>query len=357
MRYPVASPNFDGNEDKYVNECLESTLISSTGPFVARFEEAFAEYVGTKYAVACSNGTTALTLALLSIGVGPGDEVIVPEFTMVATAWAVTYTGAKPVFVDCGPDLNIDVNKIEERINSKTKAIIPVHVYGRPARVDHIKRIVKGRNIYVIEDAAEAHGATQNGETVGSLGDLGCFSMYGNKIITSGEGGVITTNDPELRDRIKYLRSMAFEPNHTFLHKEVGYNFRMTALQAAVALGQLERLPEFLKKRQQITEWYDEHLKQFTIPRPEGSVTWMYDVVVEPKHRDQLMADLAQYGIETRYFFKPMSMQPMYDKPFGRLMAYAFSEAGFYLPAYTDLTKSDVNYICRKFLELLPNAN
>lgn len=351
-KYPVSKPNLDGNELKYLTEAINTGWISSQGPFVGAFEKAFANYVGTREAVACSSGTAALTLSLVALGIGKGDEVIVPEFTMIASAYAVTYTGATPVFVDCGEDLNIDVNKIEEKITPRTKAIMPVHIYGRPCDMTKILAIAEKRKLQVVEDACEAHGATYDGRKVGTFGIAGCFSLFANKIISAGEGGVITTNDTEYAKRLRYLRGMAFEPNHTFLHQEIGFNFRMTNLQAAVALAQVIRIDEFLEKRRKIQGWYDEYLSDYTMPRPEGSVLWMYDIVTNS--RDRVMSELENVGIESRCFFKPMSMQPcLAPKDCSDLCAYYYSQRGLYLPTYTDLTKSDVTYIAGEVLKLL----
>jgi dTDP-4-amino-4,6-dideoxygalactose transaminase len=362
MKYPVAKPSIDGNELKYLTECIEKGEISSKGAFVTRFEVAFAEYIGTKYAVACSSGTAALQLACWAIGIKEGDEVIVPSFTMIASAWGVTHAGGTPVFVDCGSDLNIDVTKIEAAITPRTKAIMPVHIYGRPCAMGPILQLAHDYNLMVIEDAAEAHGATVNGEKVGSIGDMGCFSLFGNKIISAGEGGVITTNDPRLYEQLCHLRSMGFDPDHTFLHRKTAHNFRMTNMQAAVALAQLERIDEFLAKRKQIQKWYDERLNPKAV-RNEGEVCWMYDVVIEKAGetatpisvvRDALIAHLEKNGIESRRYFKPMGEQPCLknvsrwfdEKQTDCPRAKDFSERGLYLPTYTALTESDIDEIC-----------
>lgn len=351
--YPVANPDLRGKERQYVNDALDNQMISSQGSYVQRFEEAWAEYCGTRYAVACSSGTTALTLSLASLGIGPGDEVIVPSFTMVATAWAVTHVGARPVFVDCGDDLNIDVSKVEAKITDNTKAIIPVHIYGRVCDMDPLLDLADSYNLHVVEDAAEAHGAVYKDRMAGSMGILGCFSLYANKIITSGEGGIITTDDEGLYEELIRLRAMYFNEDHTFLHPKTGYNFRMTNLQAAVALAQVEAIDGFLEKRDKICGWYDEYLGEFTIDRPEGSVLWMYDVVVDSDIRNELMDYLKRDGIETRMFFKPMEQQPMYDEPYAHLKAYSYSRAGFYLPTYTQLTRKDIQTICQSFQSAL----
>ena len=352
-KFPIALPDLQGNTKAYVNAALESGWVSSLGPYIGQLEAAWAKAIGTKYAVACSSGTTALTLALAALKIGPGDEVIVPDFTMIATAWAVTYLGATPVFVDCGQDMNINVDLIEAAITPKTKAILPVHIYGRPCNMEAIMKISHDYNIPVVEDACEAHGGWDSKEgRLGGIGLIGCFSLYSNKIITAGEGGLITTNDENIYKQLKHLRGMAFDPNHTFLHKKVAYNYRMPNLSAAVALAQVERMDEFLAKRKQILEWYDRELVGKTVARPNGSVLWMYDLLCkDQKERDEIMERCLKNGVECRYVFKPMSQQPMFKKSLlYRLKDYhaagMFADRGMYLPVYTDLTEENVKEIC-----------
>ncbi|MFE6689186.1 DegT/DnrJ/EryC1/StrS family aminotransferase [Streptomyces sp. NPDC057743] len=333
--YPVSQPWLEGRELEYVTEAVGSGWISSQGPAVKRFEEAFAGYNDVAHGVACSSGTTALTLALRALGVGPGDEVIVPEFTMIATAWAVEYVGGTPVFVDCGDDLTIDAARIEEKITPRTKVIMPVHVYGRRCDMDAIMDIAFQYGLRVVEDSAEAHG-------VRPVADIACFSLFANKIITSGEGGICLTDDPWLAGQMAHLRGMAFSSEHNFLHKKLAYNFRMTNMQAAVALAQVERLDEILARRRDIEKRYDEGLRD--IPgitlMPPREVLWMYDLRAE--RREELRRFLAEAGIETRLFFKPMSQQPGYLDPiWPTLNAHRFAEDGLYLPTYTQLTAAD----------------
>lgn len=359
-RYPVAQPDFSGKEKEYMDDVMKTGFVSSKGEYVEKLETLFAKFVGTKYAIAVNSGTSALTLGLAALGIGKGDEVIVPEFTMIASANAVVHVGAKPVFVDCDNTLNIDVKKIEEKITSKTKAIMPVHIYGRSANMYAIKKLAKKHKLFVIEDACEAHGATfsmQGGsKKVGSIGDVGCFSFYGNKIVTSGEGGIVVTDDKEIAERCRSLKSLAFDTKHTFLHKEIGWNFRMTNMQAAICCAQMERIQEFLSKRQMIQGWYDEFLKPFSVERPKGSVLWMYDILVPEEHRDYLMMELETDEIESRYFFKPMSMQPPFKGKYEDLKAYDYSKRGLYLPAYVSLTYNDVLYICQKVKSVLKSV-
>ncbi|MFF8732610.1 DegT/DnrJ/EryC1/StrS family aminotransferase [Streptomyces sp. NPDC015171] len=338
-KYPVSRPSLDGREREYVAETVKDGWISSQGPFVKRFEQAFADYNGISHGVACSSGTAALTLALRALDIGPGDEVIVPEFTMIASAWAVTYTGATPVFVDCADDLNIDVRKIEEKITPRTKAIMPVHVYGRHCAMDAIMDLAHQYNLRVVEDSAEAHG-------IRPVGDIACFSLYANKIITSGEGGICLTDDSRLAEQLAHLRAMAFTKDHSFLHKKLAYNFRMTSMQAAVALAQVERIDEILAERRAIESRYDQGLKDvrgITL-MPPRDVLWMYDIRAE--RREELRAFLAAEGIETRLFFKPMSRQPGYHDPvWPYLNATRFSADGLYLPTYVGLTAADQEYV------------
>lgn len=343
-KYPVSKPDTSGNELKYLTEAIKGGWISSQGAFVEQFEKKYAKANKVKYGVACSSGTNALVIALRALGISEGDEVIVPEFTMIATAWAVSYIGAKPVFVDCRDDLNIDPSKIEEKITAKTKAIIPVHIYGRQCDMKRINEIAYEYNLFVVEDSAEAHGVKPSG-------DIACYSLFANKIISSGEGGICLTNNERLARQMKHLRGMAFNLQHTFLHKKLGYNFRMTNLQAAVALAQTERLQEFIAKRKQIESWYNKHLKELDLDHilimPPRNVLWMYDILAND--RDELMKYLAKEGIETRVFFKPMSQQPMYFNPdYSRLNANRFATSGLYLPTHTQLTEEDIKFIVNK---------
>ncbi|RZU54192.1 dTDP-4-amino-4,6-dideoxygalactose transaminase [Krasilnikovia cinnamomea] len=342
---PVSKPFLAARELEYVSEAVTTGWISSQGPFVPRFEQAFAAYHGSAFGVACSSGTAALTLALRALNVGPGDEVIVPEFTMVASAWAVTYTGATPVFVDCGDDLNIDVRRIEEKITPRTRVIMPVHIYGRRCAMDAIMDIAYEYNLRVVEDSAEAHG-------VRPVGDIACFSLFANKIITSGEGGICLTGDAHLAAQMAHLRGMAFSKEHNFLHKKVAYNFRMTNMQAGVALAQTENLNEILARRAKVESYYDAGLAGIDAITllPRRDVLWMYDLLVQ--RRDDLREHLARHGIETRLFFKPMSRQPMYlDPAWPGLNAHRFAEQGLYLPTYTDLTQSDQDTIIARVRE------
>lgn len=341
--YPVSKPYITDKEKTYAKEAIESGWISSKGEFIERFEKAWADYNNMDYGVVCSSGTNAIFLALRALGIKEGDEVIVPDFTMVATAWAVSYLGAKPVFVDCNDNLLIDVNLIEQKITSKTKAIIPVHIYGRQCDMDSILDIAKRHNLYVVEDSAEAHG-------IKPKGDIACFSLFGNKIITTGEGGICLTNNKDFAEKIAWYRAMCFDPKHTFLHPDIGYNFRMTNVQASIGLGQVENLDFILKKRQQIADWYDELLPKEVL-MPKRDVLWMYDINCGDR-MEEVKEKLSEKGIETRYFFKPMSIQPMYKREDVGENALKWSKRGIYLPTYTDLTKEDVENISKIFNDI-----
>jgi len=350
-KYPVAKPCLKGNEFKYITDTIRTEWISSQGDYIKKFEEGFAQWNSMEYGVACSSGTAALILALRALGVGKGDEVIVPEFTMVASAWAVSHCGAIPIFVDCKDDLNINENLIEEKITERTKAIMPVHIYGRKCNMDKIMEIAYNYNLFVVEDSAEAHG-------IRPMGDIACFSLFANKIITSGEGGICLTDNERLSQQMKHLRAMAFTLEHNFIHPKIAYNFRMTNMQGAVALAQLERIEEFLRKRKQIESWYDENLKG--IPRiqimPKRDVLWMYDIQVE--NSNELREWLKEWGIETRQLFKPMSQQPMYyNENWKNLKAAGYGYGGLYLPTYFELNEQDIKFITDKIKEFYERQN
>ncbi len=354
----VCEPDLRGNELEYVNDCVTSEWISSQGTYVNKFEEKFAKFCGVKYAIAVTNGSHALQLALAVLGIGLGDEVIVPTFTMVATANAVTVLGARPVFVDARADTwNIDETKIESAITSKTKAIIVVHIYGHPVEMDTIAKIAKKHNLWVIEDAAEAHGATYKGKKVGSIGDIGCFSFYANKMITTGEGGMVTTNNKRLSELMYKLHNHAFDDEIHFWHQYVGYNFRMTNLQAAVGCAQLERIEHMIQLRKKNATLYKQYLAgvqgiQLPVEKKDVENTyWMFGIVLDesfPLSRDQLRQKLAEQSIETRTFFIPLHLQPIYfDSKY--LSAYPVAnmlcQRGLYLPSSSTLRPETIEFI------------
>jgi perosamine synthetase len=355
---PVYEPDLSGNELKYVTDCLESGWISSLGQYVTAFEEQFSRFCGVKYGVSVSNGTTALHLALATLGIGPGDEVIVPTFTFIATANAVTYTGARPVFVDSeSATWNVAPAAIEAKITPRTRAIIVVHTYGHPADMDPILEIASKHSLHVIEDAAEAHGAEYKGRKAGSLGDMACFSFYGNKIITTGEGGMIVTDDPELAERARFLKDHAMSSTRYYWHSRVGYNYRLTNVQAAIGLAQLERAERRIEKKRQIAWAYNarlEKVKGLTLP-PEAdwakSVYWMYSVLVEEDYgldRDGLMARLKKASIDSRPFFYPMHTLPPYEGREERFpVAEELARKGINLPSASTLTEEDIERVCK----------
>ncbi|MEZ5054311.1 MAG: DegT/DnrJ/EryC1/StrS family aminotransferase [Chitinophagales bacterium] len=356
---PVCEPCLIGNEKKYINDCIDSNWISSAGKYITLFEEKFANICNAKYAISCSNGTTALHLALIVFDIKEGDEVIIPTFTMIATANAVRYTGATPIFVDASiTTWNIDVEKIEEKITSRTKAIIPVHTYGFPCDMDKIHKIAKKHNLLVIEDAAEAHGASYHGKMIGSISDATCFSFYANKIITTGEGGMITTNNKDFFEKAITIRDHAFSPDKHFWHQYLGYNFRMTNMQAAIGLAQIENFEELVNRRINNAKLYMEFLKginDIIFPPQDSSlknVFWMFSILVTESAkitRDNLRVILAENGIETRTFFIPIHLQPIYYNPNIKTNyknAEYLCKYGLYLPSSGHLTKKEIKNIC-----------
>ena len=359
---PVSQPALIGNEKKYIEECLNSTWISSSGKFIKLFEHKFAEYIGAKYGISCSNGTVALHLALLALGIGPGDEVIVPSLTFIATANSVLYTGARPIFVDCEEDTwNIDPNKIQGLITPKTKAIIAVHLYGHPCEMDHIKEIAKKRELSLVEDAAEAIGSSYRGKRCGSIGDISTFSFYGNKTITTGEGGMVLTNDKKLAEKVTILKTQGVDPRRRYWFTKLGYNYRMTNIQAGIGFAQLENVDKFLYKRRQIARWYNDNLSGYiglTLPVERNHTNhsyWMYSILIESefkKSRNEVINHLASRGIETRPFFYPMHTMPVHRRKDLLLeISERISRKGINLPTFYQLEKKQVDYICKTLLE------
>ncbi|MBI2143976.1 DegT/DnrJ/EryC1/StrS family aminotransferase [Candidatus Woesearchaeota archaeon] len=365
-RIPVSEPFLSGNEEKYVLECLRTGWISSLGKFIPQLEEGFAKFSGSGYGVAVMNGTVALQLALAALGIKEGDEVIIPDLTFVATANAVRYLGAKPVFVDSEPETwNIDPEKIAAAITRKTKAIMPVHLYGHPCDMEPIMRIAAEHNLFVIEDAAEAHGAEYKGRRVGSISNVGCFSFYGNKIITTGEGGMCVTNDEQLAERMRFLRDHAMSPGKRYWHPEIGYNFRMTNVQAAIGVAQLEQVEKFIALKRKNAQLYGSLLKdvrgltlQPQMPWAK-SVYWMHSVLVNEGQfgfsRDELMAKLKGKGVDSRPFFYPVHQLPPYkpgcsDRDFP--VAVRLSGSGINLPSSVKLSETDIKFVCNAIREI-----
>ncbi len=300
-----------------------------------RLEKEFAAFTGRKYAVSCSSGTASLHLSLVGLGVGPGDEVIVPDFTMAACAFAVSYTGATPIFVDCDDHLLIDVQKIEAHITPRTKAIMPVHVYGRMCDMRGIGEIASKHKLKIVEDACEVHGAR-----IGPA-DISCFSFYRNKIVHAEEGGIIVTDNEELAESIRDLKSMAYGAEHNYFHKRIGYNYRMADAEAELALRSLAEVKENLKKRKEIESWYEE-LVPAEYKMPAREVVWVYDLL--HPDRDSAVENLKDKG--ARHFFKPMSSFPMYGGKALNPKAQHYAECGMYLPASPEMTKEDVKNLC-----------
>lgn len=352
---PVADTDLSGNELAYVTEAIESNWVSSAGPYVDRLEAAFAKYCGTKFAVTTASGATALELMLRAGGVEPGDEVILPAFTMVATANAVNAIGAKVVFVDSDLSTwNMDLKRVVEAIGPKTRAILAMHTYGHPVDMDALREIAHNNSIALFEDAAEAHGATVRGRRVGSTSDAAAFSFYGNKILTTGEGGIVTTDDPVIAEAAHELRSHSFSGDRHFWHRRRASNFRMSNLQAALGIAQLERIDEFLERRRQLAQLYRDLLADIpgvSLPPTEAgleSAHWMFGIVLDrdfPCSRDELRQRLADEAIETRTFFVPLHLQPAYLEEFEgsrHPSAELLGRNGLYLPSALWLTEDDV---------------
>lgn len=368
---PVCEPSLLGNELKYVTDAVSTGWISSAGKYVTEFERQFAEYCGCKYGVAVCNGTVALHLALVALGIGKGDEVIVPTFTMIASAFAVCYTGATPVFVDADPDTwNIDAAKIEEKITPRTKAIMPVHIFGQMCEMDRIEEIAKKHHLLIVEDAAEAHGATYNGKKAGAFSDIGSFSFFANKNITTGEGGMVVTNDDGLYDKIRYYKNVCFPltGGRNYTHDDIGFNYRMSNVVAAIGLAQVEKADDYKRMRQHNHELYRKYLAdvpgirfQKVLPQAE-SVAWMNAIVIDPSEyghtKDELMAHLKENGIDTRLLFNGMHNQKsMRDFGCDCSGQYPVSDwltaNGFYLPSASTLKEDEIAWIC----EVIENNN
>ena len=365
---PVWEPVLDGNEKKYVLDCLETNWISSLGSYITRFEETVAKWCGVPHAVACSSCTTGLHLALLALGIGPGDEVLVPDFTLIVSANTVIQAGARPVLVDADPRTwCIDPTKLEEKIGPRTRAILPVHMYGHPCDMPVIREIARRHDLLVVEDCAEAHGARIDGRMVGSFGDAACFSFYGNKILTTGEGGMVLCFDAALAEKMRLLRNQAFE-HPRFVHREVGFNYRLTNVQAAIGLAQAEKADEKVEKKREIARWYAEafaRVDDVELPwEAPGAVNvyWMYGVKLGDsfrRGRDGVMSAMKEKGVETRAFFCPMHRQPVFqgsDPRFPDVSGeYPVSDdlwkRGLYLPSGLGLTLSQVEEVVEKLAE------
>ncbi len=365
---PVNEPLLGTQETRYVMECLKTGWISSEGRFIRAFEEQWAAYCGMKYGVAVSNGTVALQAAVASLDLSPGDEIILPSFTIISCAQAVTYNGGVPVLVDSDPRTwCVDVKQVEKKITPRTRAIMPVHIYGHPVDMDPLCALAEKYNLVMIEDAAEAHGAEYKGRKCGGFGDLSTFSFYANKIITTGEGGMVLTNRADYAEHLRSVRNLCFQRERRFYHTELGHNFRLTNIQAAIGLGQLERIEELVARKRWMGEAYTECLKDIDalqLPVEEAwatNVYWMYGVVLDERmgmDAVEFARRLAERGVMTRPFFLGMHEQPILQK-IGLFqgerypVAERLARQGLYLPSGLALTQSQLQQVCEVVREVL----
>lgn len=354
LTIPVYQPSLGGNEKKYTLDCIESSWISSKGKYISEFESKFAEYTQVQHATTVSNGTVALHLALVALGIQPGDEVIVPTFTYIATVNAIKYVGATPVFVDsCLDTWQIDCGDVQRKITSRTRAMLIVHLYGHPCDMDSVMRIAREHKLFVIEDCAEAFGSKFAGHHVGGFGDVSTYSFYGNKTITTGEGGMVVTNNPLLFEKILHYKGQGLAKDREYWHDIIGYNYRMTNICAAIGLAQLEQADEFLQKKRNLAEWYKKELSGLpvTVHNEKMDIThsyWMVSILVDnAASRDDLRNHLKVMGVETRPLFYPIHLMPMYEQyaldryPHAELLA----SRGINLPSWPGLTQEQVVYI------------
>lgn len=356
---PVNEPLLDGNERQYLMQCIDTGWISSEGPFITQFEQRFAQQVQRSHAVAVSNGSVALDAAVVALGLGPGDEVILPSFTIISCAAAIVRAGAVPVLVDCDPlTFNMSAEAVARRITPRTKAVMVVHLYGLPVHMDPLLALCRKHGLKLIEDAAEMHGQSYRGRPCGSFGDVSTFSFYPNKHITTGEGGMIVTDDPAIAARCRSLRNLCFKPEQRFVHDELGWNMRMTNLQAALGLAQLERLEEFVDRKRRMGARYTDRLAGtpgLQLPLAKGlgadNIYWVYGVVLDdavPADAKAVMQRLAARGIGTRPFFWPMHEQPVL-KRMGLFageqypVAERLARRGFYIPSGMALSDDQID--------------
>lgn len=364
-RVPLSEPYIDEEDMHSIERALREKRLSQ-GKYVEKFEKEFAKYVGVKHAIAVSNGTAALHLAVAAIGVGPSDEVLVPSFSFIATANCVLYQGAKPVFIDIDPlTYNINPSNMGKKVNKRSKAIIPVHYAGQPCDMDVINEVATGFKLYVIEDAAEAHGALYKGRKVGSLGHIGCFSFYPNKNMTTGEGGMVTTDDDQIAEKVRLMRSHG--QDHRYHHIVLGYNYRMTDIQAALGLTQLKRLDWIIKRKAKAAEYYAEHLSELANGKvgsphvaPYATHTYMlYPVRFQSKcERDLTSRRFAESGVEASIHFPPIHLQPLYRRLFDYSEGYLpitekVAETILSLPLYPHITQEDQDYVLKIIQETL----
>jgi perosamine synthetase len=353
---PIYQPTLDGNEKKYVNECLDSTWISSKGKFIPLFEDAFRQFVGVRHATSVSNGTVALQLALAALGIGPGDEVIVPTFTYIASVSTISHAGATPVFVDSLKDTwQMDPDDVRRKLTPRTKAIMVVHLYGHPCEMTSLSTIAREQGCFLIEDCAEAFGSKYKGTHVGTFGDISTFSFYGNKTITTGEGGMVVTNDETLYDRLYHLKMHGLAKHREYWHDVLGFNYRMTNICAAIGLAQMEKAQQKIDAKRELVGWYNEMLEPLPVtPHPEAKHVfhsyWMYTILTaHPDQREPLRNHLRSAGIETRPAFYPVHTMPMYERHFQRHpVAEDLGWRGINLPSWPGLTRTKVQEIVRQ---------
>lgn len=353
MKIPVYKPSLIGKEKEYVMDCIDTEWISWKGKYLPRFEKEFADYIGMQYGVGVFNGTVALHLAMLTLGVSEGDEVIVPSFTYVASVNAISYVGATPVFVDSQLDTwQMDPEDVRKKITNKTKAIIAVHLYGHPCDMDELVKICKEHDLFLIEDCAEAIGSEYNGRKVGSFGDIACFSFFGNKTITTGEGGMVLTNDIALYERAMRIKDQGNAKYRMYWSDIIGYNFRMTNIQAAIGCAQLDNIERFIDKKIQIGSKYRDGLKNLPLKtlEPIGNVKhtyWMCNILLEDANlRDKLRDYLSNKGIETRPTFYPVHTMPMYSTKYQKhANAEYISYRGINLPSFPELKDEEIEYV------------
>lgn len=364
---PVNVPMLSPQAATYVADCIRTGWISSAGSYIARFENAYATYLGVRHAVTTSNGTTALHIAIASLGIGKGDEVIMPDLTIISCPLSVLYTGAAPVFVDVDPvTFTIDPKLIEAKITKRTRAIMVVHLYGHPCDMDPIVTIAKKHKLPIIEDAAEAHGATYKGKRVGSIGTVGAFSFYANKIVTTGEGGMVATNATRIANRARLLKDLAHSPKRRFWHEEIGFNYRLTNVSAAIGLAQLESIETYIAKKQWMAREYEAALRgvpYLTLPSQQPwatSVYWMYALTLTrnaPITKNELRKRLKDRGVDTRNFFYPLHTQPILRQYAGKHDRFPVSDFashhGLYVPSGLAITQKQIRTVARALRDIL----
>lgn len=350
MKYPVYRPYLKGNIKKYVNDCIDSTWISSKGKYVSLFEDKVSEYCGVKYSSSVFNGTVALHLALLALGLSKGDKVIVPDFTYVASANAIKYVGAEPILVDVSKDdWNITLSEIRRVFTKDVKAIIVVDMFGtQPGELEEISKFAKNNNVYLIQDSAESIGSKYKGKQVGAFSDITTLSFFGNKTITTGEGGMVLTNNSELFTRIEVLKNQGNSSTRRYYHDVLGYNFRMTNIQAAIGLSQIELIDEILEKKAKVIDLYKKYLSEIVefqkVNEKCSSSNWLVSIIPN-EDKDILAKRLDEASIETRPFFQPVSSMPFYEEA-DNSISYFLGEKGLSLPSYPDLEEDDIKLIC-----------